>query len=106
MKKIATLLLLAGIVSCSKKDIVETQPAGNYQIRIAAVENNGTRSFTPISMVKAGKVAVEFETAEVSGVKEYNVEVSADGINFTKVKSIAADLATPNKIYRDTVILE
>lgn len=99
--------MLAGIVlSCSKKDMTEPKPTASYQIRIAAVENNGTRSFTPISRVKAGKIAIEYETAEVSDVKEYHVEVSADGINFKKVKTIASDLTNPNKLYRDTLVLE
>jgi len=106
MKKLAILLILAGIISCSKKDIIESKSTGSYQIRIAAVDNNGTRSLTPISLVKAGKVAIEYETAEVADIKEYNVEVSADGINFSKVKTIAADLNNPNKVYRDTLVLE
>lgn len=107
MRKITSLLLLAALFSCAKKDrIEETSASGAYQIRIAAVDNNGTKSYTAISRVQAGKVAVEFETAETTGVKEYNVEVSADGVNFRTVKTIAADLQMPNRLYRDTVHLD
>ena len=107
MKKLTSLLLLAGVfMSCSKNEIIESNSTGNYQIRIAAIENNGARSTTPITMVKSGKVAIEFETAEVSEVKEYKVEVSTDGTNFRSVKTIAADLNNPNRIYTDTIVLE
>lgn len=107
MKKVASLLLLASAFSCSKKDLVEDAAASAmYQLRVAAVENGGTQYYTPITRVKSGKVAVEFETGEVADIKEYRVEVSADGINFNRVKTIAADLQTPNKMYRDTVVIE
>ena len=106
MKKIVFMLLIAGLFSCSKKDIQETLPAGNYYIRVAAIEANGSRSYTPITRVQSGKVAVEFETADVSGIQEYQVEVSADGINFTARKTIAADQQHPNKLYSDTLMLK
>ncbi len=106
MKNLAIILALSAFFSCSKKDALEAKATGNYQIRIAAVEMSGARSYTPVSRVKPGKVAVEFETAEVADVKEYDVEVSADGINFRRVKTIAADQKTPDKFYRDTVVAE
>lgn len=106
MKKFISSLLLLLFFSCTKKDLIETSANGSYQLRIAAMDNSGARSYTPISRVKAGKVAIEFETAEVSDVKQYDIEVSADGISFKAVKAIAADLQTPNRLYRDTIVLD
>ena len=106
MKKIVVVLCFVAFFSCTKKDVIETSSTAAYQIRIAAIDNNGTKSFTPITRVKSGKVAVEFETAEVSNLKEYQVEVSVDGFNFKSIKTIAADLQSPDKTYRDTVVLE
>lgn len=106
MKKVIFLLLAAGLFSCSKKDAQETLPTGTYYIRVAAIETNGSKSYTPTTWVKAGKVAVEFETADVSGIKEYQVEVSADGTHFSTRKTIAADVQNPNKLYSDTLMLK
>lgn len=106
MKKIVCPLLLAALFACTKKDVLETKSSTNYQIRIAAVENSGTVSYSPISRVKSGKVAIAFETAEVSEVKEYKVEVSADGIVFKTVKTLAADQKMPNRFYSDTLVLD
>lgn len=106
MKKTISFVALAVLFSCSKKDALETTASGNYQIRIAAVETSGAKSYTPISRVKSGKVAVEFESDEADAVKEYNVEISADGVTFKNVKTIVADAKTPNKFYRDTVVLQ
>lgn len=108
MKKALGLFCLSILFACTKKDLIETQkPAAvTYQIRVAAVEDNGTKSYTPISRVKSGKVAVEFETAEASEIREYNVEVSVDGSNFKSVKTIKANLQTPNGLYHDTVVLD
>lgn len=106
MKKAISFIVLAVLFSCSKKDALETAAAGNYQLRIAAVETSGAKSYTSITRVKSGKVAVEFESDEADGIKEYNVEVSADGVVFKNVKTIAADVKMPNKFYRDTVVLE
>ena len=106
MKKFIFPLLAAGLFSCSKKELQETLPSGTFYLRVAAIETNGSKSYTPTTWVKAGKVAVEFETADVSGIQEYQVEVSADGINFTTRKTIAADLQNPNKLYSDTLLLK
>lgn len=107
MKKITGLVLLASLASCTKKD--KTEPplsASDYIIRVAAVDNDGSKSFTTFSRVKSGKVAIEYETTSVYNVKQYDVEVSPDGVTFTKVKTIAADLNNPDKVYRDTLILK
>jgi len=107
MKKLASILAVTALFSCSKKDLADAKPAATtYQIRIAAVDSDGTRSYTPISRVKSGKVALEFETVDVSNLKEYNVEVSANGSNFKSVKIITADLKSPDKVYRDTLELQ
>src|SRR5215211_2108954 len=106
MKKLAILILCAGIISCSKKEVTEPGSTGAYQIRIVAVDNNGAKSYTPISRVKSGKIAIEYETSEVADIKEYKVEISSDGLNFRTAKTIAADLNNPNKMYRDTLLLE
>lgn len=105
MKKLPFLFAFAAFFSCSKKDAAAPPPAVTYQIRVVAVDNNGDRSYTPVSRVKSGKVAVEFETADVADVKEYNVEVSTDGVLFKTVKTLAADAKEPNKLYSDTVVL-
>ena len=44
-------------------------------------------------------VVVTFETAETSNVKQYNVLISTDGINYRKLDSIKSDLVTPNRTY-------
>jgi hypothetical protein len=44
-------------------------------------------------------VVVTFETAETSNVKQYNVLISTDGVNYRKLDSIKADLVTPNRTY-------
>jgi hypothetical protein len=106
MKKLTLLLLITGFFSCSKKDVQDTASKNVYHLRIAAIEISGAKSYTPIAWVKSGKVAVEFETADVDGVKEYHVEVSSDGINFFNRKTIAADTQNPNKLYTDTLILK
>lgn len=106
MKKVIFSLLIAALFSCSKKDLQESLPAGKYYIRVAAIEANGSKSYTPTTWVKSGKVAVEFETADVSGIKEYQGEVSTDGIHFTSRKTIAADQQSPNKLYSDTLVLK
>lgn len=105
MKNAVLLFLVASLFACSKKDAIEPKAVTGYQIRIAAVNDNGTKSYTSILRVKSGNVAVEFETDEVTGVKEYDVEVSSDGRVFKSVKVIAADTKTPNKLYQDTVVL-
>lgn len=105
MKKPVSLFFIAAFFSCSKKDVVAPKTPLRYQLRIAAVENSGTKLYTPVTRVKSGKVAVEFETGDVAGIKEYSVEVSGDGVVFKSVKTIAADLKTPDKLYRDTVVL-
>lgn len=105
MKKVILLFLAASVFSCTKKDVLEQTKTTSYQIRVAAVEDNGTFSYSPTSKVASGKVAVEFETAEVSGIKAYNVEVSTDGTHFNTVKSIPADLHSPDKLYSETIVL-
>lgn len=45
------------------------------------------------------KVLVTFETAETSNVKQYNILISTDGVNYRKLDSIKADLVTPNRTY-------
>lgn len=107
MKKLMPFLLLAAFASCSKKDgVQEISGDGAYQMRVAAIDNNGTKTYTPIIRVKSGKVAVEFETEAVSDIREYNVEVSLDGVHFNPVKTIVSDMTTPNRLYRDTVLLK
>lgn len=100
-----TVFLVSIIMSCTKKDSIEKAASSSYMIRVAAVDNNGTKTYTTISKVKSGKVAVEFETAEVSNIKEYAIEVSSDGSNFQLVKIIPADLNKPNKVYSDILSL-
>lgn len=107
MKKLFILIMIAGsIVSCSKEAAIEKTDPSTYIIRVAAIDNNGSKTYTTLSKVKSGKVAIEYETADVSDIKEYDVEVSSDGINFHEVKVIPADLANPNKLYQTTVTLE
>lgn len=45
------------------------------------------------------EVLVTFETAETSNVKQYNILISTDGVNYRKLDSIKADLVTPNRTY-------
>ncbi|GAA4743857.1 hypothetical protein [Flavisolibacter ginsenosidimutans] len=106
MKKLASILVLAALFSCSKKDWTGAKSVTNYLIRVVAVDNDGVESFTSISRVKSGKVVVEFETSEAVNVKEYKVEASSDGSHFTSIKTIAADIKLPDKIYRDTLELQ
>lgn len=106
MKKLLFLFAAAAVFSCTKKDVAAPLAANTYFIRVAAIENAGTKSYTPVTQVKSGRVAVEFETAEVSDISEYRVEASSDGLNFKTVKVMAADQKTPNKLYRDTVVLQ
>lgn len=106
MKISASVLFCLALVACSKKDTTVEKASAFYQIRIAAVESNGSRSYSPTTRVKSGKVAIEFETGEASGIAAYNVEVSTDGRNFTTVKRIASDALNPNKLYSDTLVLE
>lgn len=105
MKKTASLFFIAALFSCAKKDAVDPKTPSAYQLRIAAVENSGATFYTPVSRVKSGKVAVAFETDDVADIKEYKVEVSSDGVVFKSIQTIAADLKTPNRLYRDTVML-
>lgn len=44
-------------------------------------------------------VVVTFETVETSNVKQYNVLISTDGVNYRKLDSIQADLVIPNRTY-------
>ena len=106
MKTTLILVLFFGLMSCKKTDVLEEKQTGSYIIRVAAVDNDNTRSFTSFSKVNGGKVALEFETTSVENVRQYDVEISSDGgINFSKIKTIAADLFHPNKIYRDTLLV-
>lgn len=45
------------------------------------------------------EVLVTFTTAETSNIKQYNILISKDGVNYHKIDSIKADLVTPNKTY-------
>lgn len=49
------------------------------------------------------KVLVTFKTDETSNIKQYNVLISTDGINYKCIDSISADKVTPNRSY-STVI--
>lgn len=101
------LLATACIFSCSKKDSLEKEAAaGNYFVRVAAVDNNLQKTYTAISKVKSGKVSIEFETADVVNVKEFDVEVSGDGSHFQTAKVIAVDDAHPNKVYTGVIVIE
>ena len=106
MKNVIVPFLGLSLFACSKKDAVEAKPSSEYQLRVAAIDKNGAKSYTSISRVRSGKVAVEFETDEATDIKEYDVEVSGDGITFRNIKAIAADLKETNKLYRDTVLLQ
>lgn len=45
------------------------------------------------------EVLVEFETAETSNIKQYNVLISTDGINYRPIGIVWPDNVTPNRKY-------
>lgn len=49
------------------------------------------------------KVLVTFEMAETSNIKQYNILISLDGVNYTQIDSIKADAVTPNRKYSHTI---
>ena len=45
------------------------------------------------------EVLVTFTTAETSNIKQYNILISTDGVNYHKIDSVKADLVAPNRTY-------
>lgn len=55
--------------------------------------------------IGARKVKVIFDVADVSGVNTYNIQVSADGINYKTVTIVFPDEVKPNRQYSVTINL-
>lgn len=107
MKKLIAIMTIGGtFVSCVKEKDFVAKDASVYTIRLVAIANDGTKDYTTIAKVKSGKVALEYETAGAANLKCFGVEISTDGLNFQQVKTIPSDPVNPNRVYRDTLMLE
>lgn len=94
-------------------------PAAIATIKAKALTNCGSTDFgwveltlsaMPVKFVSFDfvaigdkRVVVEFITAETSNIKQYNILMSTDGINYICVDSIKADAVTPNRKYSHTI---
>lgn len=99
----------------ANSSIIFMPPAGTATIKAKALTNCGGTDFgwveltliaTPVKFVSFDfkaignkEVLVTFETTETSNIKQYNILISKDGINYYKIDSVKADLVTPNKTY-------
>lgn len=45
------------------------------------------------------EVLVTFETAETSNIKQYNILISTDGVNYIAIDTVKADKSAPNRKY-------
>lgn len=107
------------VTVAANSSIIFMPPAAIATVKAKAVTNCGSTDFgwvelsltaMPVKFVSFDfvaigdkKVVVEFTTAETSNIRQYNILMSIDGINYICIDSIKADAVTPNRKYSHTI---